>query len=66
MSTYPQEPAAAYTSGSDHFSGEKAHEYDKHAASAAAENGDDVAVGESGQLARKLKSRHMQMIAIGT
>ena len=67
MSTYPQEPPAAYHP--DDTAARKAPVYDeKHGGNTNGSDTEgqyDVQEGEQGQLHRSLQGRHMQMIAIG-
>ena len=67
MSSYPQEPPAAYTTGSNAngFEGKGYDEKTEPIAESGPGNEYEIQHGEQRDLARKLKSRHMSMIAIG-
>lgn len=68
MSGYPQAPPpAAYNGGSNYGAPEYEKGYDEKTYEPGSPGNEygEVQTGSQNQLSRKLKSRHMQMIAIG-
>ena len=70
MSSYPQEPPQAYTSGANygdekHYDEEKNYTKVKDVHAGESIPDDIVTTAQHNPLSRKLQSRHMQMIAIG-